>query len=63
VKVFKIRGAKKLDLCLRMLHSEGIPFTVNITENEKQKIVYNVSVDVDEQTFDNLKERFETYCG
>jgi len=60
VKNFTMRSAKKLDICLRMLYSEDISFTVNIRENEKQKIMYNVSVDVDEQTFTKLKTRLET---
>ena len=57
---FTIRGAKKLDYSLRMLYAESIPFIVNITENEKRKIFYEVSVDVDEQIFRKLNERYET---
>jgi len=60
VYFFTIRGAKKLDYCLRMLYAESIPFIVNITENEKRKIFYEVSVDVDEQIFRKLNERYET---
>ena len=48
MKVYLARSAKKLDLCLRLLHYEGIEFTVKVVETEKRKIAYEISIDVDD---------------
>lgn len=58
MKDFMARSPKQLDLCLRMLYSEHVPFLVKVIETDKRKIVYAISVEVDNQTCELLREKY-----
>lgn len=53
------KGARQLDICLRMLYNEKIEFDVHVQKNAKGKIEYLVTANVDEATERRLQERFE----
>lgn len=58
MKEFMARNPKQLDLCLRLLYAERVPFIVKVIETDKRKIVYAVSTQVDEQTYEMLREKY-----
>jgi len=58
MKALLARNPKQLDLCLRLLYSEGVGFTVSIVENEKRKIMYSIYVNADQDIFDKLEEKY-----
>lgn len=49
------KNTSQLGLCLKLLYSENVDFTVTVRENEKLKIEYSVIVDVDQKKFEKLK--------
>jgi hypothetical protein len=55
---FRARNPRQLDICLRMLYADGIPFHVRIEENERQRIEYVISIHSDEDAFLTLLERY-----
>ena len=55
---FTARNPKQLDLCLRMLYSEKIPFAVTIKETDKLRIEYVIRIETDHQMYEVLKERY-----
>lgn len=55
---FMAKNPKQLDLCLRLLYAERIPFIVDIIENNKKKLVYVITAKADEQKIEELKEKF-----
>lgn len=58
MKEFIAKNAKQLNLCLRMLYAENVSFAVTVKETDKRKIIYGVSVQVDDETFQQLKEKY-----
>ena len=60
VKVFTTKNGSQLGKCLRLLHSDGFsdPFDVKVKENEKQKIFYELHLDVDDKKYDELMEKY-----
>ena len=52
------RNPKQLDICLRLLYAEKIQFFVDVRENAKGKIFYEVSVLTNEIVFQSLKEKY-----
>lgn len=53
---FIIRGAQPLDRCLKMLFAKSIPFHVRLFQDEKERIVYRIIINVSEQKFNELIE-------
>jgi len=56
--LFIATNPKQLDLCLKMLYAERIPFSVVVVETTKGKITYHVGIKADEQTCSALNERY-----
>ncbi len=56
---FKAVNDKQLGVCLRMLYAEGIQPIVNVVMNDKGKIEFNISIEKDQQTAEELKKRYE----
>lgn len=52
------RNPKQLDLCLRLLYSEHVPFSVEVCETNKKKIAYEIKVEVTEQKMTELEEKY-----
>lgn len=50
---------KQLGMCLRMLFAEGIQGNVETFTNEKGKIEFHITANVDEDTMTKLLERYE----
>lgn len=55
---FIAKNPKQLDLCLRLLYAEDIPFNVRIRESNKKKIEYVIAVTVDDSFMAKLEERY-----
>ena len=63
MKVFKAKNAKQLELCLRLLFSAGFsgPHNVRIIETKKKekiKISYEIYVDLKDDLFNELTEKY-----
>ena len=58
MREFTAKNPKQLDLCLRLLYAERVPFSVNVRESNKKKIEYVVMAKVDEQKADELEEKY-----
>lgn len=58
MKYFLAKNPKQLDLCLRLLYAEHVPFVVQVAETNKKRIVYHVSAVTDEQTMRQLEEKY-----
>lgn len=58
MKEFIAKNPKQLDLCFKLLYSEGIKFFVEVYENDKRKIEYSISVEVNEAKFAELSETY-----
>lgn len=56
---FKAVNDKQLGVCLRMLYAEKIQGHVETVMNSKGKIEFHISIRVDEQIFERLRERYE----
>lgn len=58
MQVFTAKNPKQLDLCLKLLYSERVGFSVSVRESTKKKIEYAVTVQADEQTIEKLREKY-----
>lgn len=58
MKKFLAVNSKQLGICLKMLYAEKITFTVEVVENNKGKINYIISVDIDDSLDTKLRERY-----
>lgn len=58
MRTFLARNPKQLDLCLKLLYSEGLSFSVRVVESAKRKIEYEVGISVDEHRMTELEEKF-----
>ncbi len=58
MKIFIAKNPKQLDLCLRLLYAERIPFTVGIIETNKKKIVYEVMTSISDEKSKELQEKY-----
>lgn len=58
MREFTAKNAKQLNLCLRLLYAEHVPFSVNVRENTKKKIEFMISVEVSEQRMNELEEKY-----
>lgn len=58
MRKFTAKNPKQLDLCLRLLYSEGVTFSVRVVESAKKKIEYEIGVDVSEQRMTELEEKY-----
>ena len=58
MKELMAKNPKQLDICLRLLYAEHVNFFVNIHETNNGKIVYGVSVNVDDETKSKLEEKY-----
>lgn len=56
---FVVRGANKLDTCLRMLYAEKVEFQVKVFEDSKGKICYNVVPEADDEQMAKLEKMFD----
>lgn len=51
------KNPKQLDICLKLLHAEGILFTVRVIDTKK-KILYGVSANVDDKQAKLIEEKY-----
>ncbi len=58
MKTFLAKNPKQLDICLKMLYSEHVTFTVMIKETEKKRIEYDIIANTDEEVIDKLLEKY-----
>lgn len=58
MREFLAKNPKQLDLCLRLLYSEHIGFSVRVCENTKKKIEYKVGVQATEERIAELEEKY-----
>lgn len=58
MRSFMAKNPKQLDLCLRLLYFEKVPFLVEVCETNKKKIAYEIKVEVTEQKMDELVEKY-----
>ncbi len=58
MKSFLAKNPKQLDICLKLLYSEHVPFVVNITETTKKKVVYEITADAEEPIINKLMEKY-----
>ncbi len=59
MNVLKAKNPKQLDLCLRLLYAEQVPFSLIVTETDKKKIVYEIKVAItDPQALAVLREKY-----
>lgn len=56
---FRATNNKQLGICLRMLFAEGIQGNVKTLINEKQRVEFHITANVDEQMFKELIARYE----
>lgn len=57
---FLAHNNKQLGICLRMLFAEDIQGDVETVMNNKHRIEFHITANVDEQLFVELNERYET---
>ena len=53
------RGARAIDICLRTIHSHKQKFKVNVCEDEKGRVYYQVELDTDQIEFESIKREYE----
>lgn len=58
MKMLYAKNPKQLDICLRLLYAEDINFIVRVKETEQLKIIYHVLIDVDQERFEELKNKY-----
>lgn len=58
MKKFTARNPKQLDICLKLLYSEGVSFTVSVMETTKKKILYEIKADANEHHVEELMEKY-----
>lgn len=58
MREFTAKNPKQLDLCLKLLYSEHVGFSVRVCENTKKKIEYMVRVDADDEQARLLEEKY-----
>ena len=56
---FIAKNATQLDKCLKFLFSKQVEFKVEVLETEKGKINYSVSVDVEDDVYNELNEMYQ----
>lgn len=59
MRYFLAINNKQLGVCLRMLFADGIQGTVKTVLNDKDRIEFHITANVDEQTFEELEERYK----
>ena len=52
------KNAKQLDLCLKLLYAEKIGFSLKVREDQKRKIIYSVIVEVADEKFAELEDKY-----
>lgn len=55
---FLARTDRQLGLCLRMLYAENIGYSVDVFENEKNRIVFRISVKVSDERMSELERKY-----
>ena len=53
------RGAKSIDICLRTIHAHKQEFKVNVCEDEKGRVYYQVELDTNQDVFESIKREYE----
>lgn len=56
---FRAVNDKQLGICLRMLFAEKLQGFVEVVKNDKGKIEFHISINADDNLFEELKERYE----
>lgn len=56
---FRAINNKQLGVCLRMLFAEGVQGNVETVLNEKDRIEFHITANIDEQTMKELVTRYE----
>lgn len=55
---FTAKNPRQLDICLRMLYSEKIGYSVRISETDQRKIIYLIGISEDAEIVEMLQERY-----
>ncbi|MFI3115321.1 MAG: hypothetical protein R3Y12_04175 [Clostridia bacterium] len=55
---FIAKNPKQLDICLRFLYAEKVDFMVDVVENNKHKIEYDIKVELEQEAYDVLREKY-----
>jgi hypothetical protein len=58
MNVLEARNPRQLDLCLRLLYTENMEFSVTVKETEKRKIIYMINVIGERQIYEALREKY-----
>ena len=56
---FIAKNGKKLAKCLRMLYAERLPFEVELFEDEKQKVRYRITSEVDPEKQEAIWQKWQ----
>lgn len=51
---------RQLDICLRLLHAEGIKFSVQVYKTDKKKVYYGITMMADDKTCEVVSEKYDT---
>lgn len=63
MRVFTAKNDRQLGLCLKLLFAEQIPSQVDIELTKKDKVIYLISVSVDEETWHKLESKYKILIG
>lgn len=58
MRYFLAKSPKQLDICLRLLYAERIPFKVDVVETDRKRIVYHVTAMTDEERIIQLEDMY-----
>ncbi len=58
MKTFIAKNPKQLDLCLRLMYSEGVDFKVRVVQTMKFKIVYQIDAWIDGDKANELERKY-----
>lgn len=58
MRFLNAKNPKQLNLCLRMLYAEKVKWTVDIVEDNNGKIRYEIGVDVTDEEYNSLREKY-----
>ena len=58
IKEFVAKNSADLGLCLKLLYSEHMDFSVEVRETEKLKVIYVVKIMADIETCEDLEVRY-----
>lgn len=58
MKTFIAKNPKQLDLCLKLMYTENLDFTVAVTQPSKHKIIYEIYASVNGNEGELLERKY-----